>query len=111
MNSEVICSIVALVASICCALITSINTRNNTEHARVQEEQRKKEKLRSEESRLLLAMISANMSLTVAIAHSIASDNVTDEVDNGLAAVEAADKKYQEFVQDIANNYMNRGYM
>ena len=92
---QIICAMIAAVAGILSAVVTTRNTRHNKDMEKLSE-------LRSVESRLMLDMIHANMKLSVGTAMAIKNGRANGELSDGLEAVRECDEKYSEFLQEIA---------
>lgn len=85
-------------------IVAVISKRIKTENDRFE----KRAELRSQESRLILDMIHANMKLSVGTAMAIKNGHCNGELQAGLEAVTDCNEKYNRFLQQIAIEELNK---
>ena len=106
--TEIICAVVAAAATILCAWIASKSSRAEKARKVDEEKAQKRADQRSKEARLQLAMIAANSKLTVGVAMALKHGHTNGEVEEGLAAVEAANSDYTKFLEDLALEHIKK---
>ena len=104
--TEIICAVVAAIATIICAWIAA--STNRLEKARKKDEEKSEQRSlqRSKEARLQLAMIAANSKLTVGVAMALKHGHTNGEVEEGLAAVQTANDEYARFLEEVALDHI-----
>ena len=106
---EIICAVVAAAATIICAWLASNSTKLSKEQQKRDEATEARAKQRAKEGRLQLAMIAANSELTIGVAMALKNGHANGEVEKGLEAVQAANKEYTKFLEEVALDHMNEG--
>jgi hypothetical protein len=71
------------------------------------EEQNKKDKQRSTETLLLMELTNANTDLTIGVAMALKNGHANGEIEEGLAAVQAAKQSYQRFHNEIVSEQLH----
>lgn len=104
---EVICAVVAALATIVCAYIAAKNTEAEKKRQKYDQKAEARAKERAREARLQLAMIAANSELTVGVAVALQQGHTNGEVEAGLEAVRSANQEYRKFLEEIAIDHMN----
>ena len=98
---EIICALVAGISTIICAAITTANMKKvKITGAKLEQ--------RTKETRLMLEMIRANSKLTMGTALAIKNNHANGELEDGLKAVEIAEKEYQKFIEEVAIKHLNK---
>ena len=95
---NIICALIAAVASIICAVCAEQGNRL----LKAQKKSEAHAKMRAEEARLQLEMIAANNELTVGVALALKHGHTNGEVDSGLKSAESARNKYTRFLEEVA---------
>ena len=95
---SIINSLITACTTILCAIVTNRNIKS--------EKQRKESKV--DESKLLSQMIDANNQLTVGVATALKNGKANGEVEQGLRAVNEANKNYRDFMETTAIEYIRR---
>lgn len=106
--TEIVCAVIAGIATVLCAWIAKTNAKTEKERKAADEKTAKLNEQRAKEARLQLSMIAANSKLTVGVAMALKNGHTNGEVEEGLAAVNAANTKYTEFLEEIAIEHMNK---
>ena len=104
--TEIICAVVAGVATIICAWIAAYASRMEKARKKDEEKSEQRSLQRSKEARLQLAMIAANSKLTVGVAMALKHGHTNGEVEEGLAAVETANNEYARFLEEVALDHI-----
>lgn len=104
--TEIICACIAASASILCAVLAHQNSQRNKAAADAEKRTELRSKQRAEESRLSLALMNANCSLTVGVALALKNNHCNGEVEQGLADVKKAQEEYIAFMENIAINHL-----
>lgn len=105
--AEVICAVVAALATIVCAYIAAKNTESEKKRQKYDQKAEERAKERAREARLQLAMIAANSELTVGVAVALQKGHTNGEVEAGLESVKSANQEYVKFLEEIAIDHMN----
>lgn len=93
----------AILPSIICGIFMAhYNKRQSKKDAAVE----KRAEERKQESLLALEMNMANAKLSYAVAMAVKRGKPNGEVEEGIAAYEAARKKYLQFLDNIAFNHL-----
>ena len=71
------------------------------ERKRLIEEQKEKDKQRATETLLLMELTNANTDLTIGVAMALKNGHANGEIEDGLAAVQAAKQSYQRFHNEL----------
>ena len=99
---ELIGVIVSAAATVACAILAYASNKQSRimkeDRARVE----KRAQRRLKESRLSLELMNANCVLTVGTALAVKRGHANGELDDGLAQVEAARRKYMDFLKEVA---------
>ncbi len=99
--TEIICTFITAAATIICAYMAAQGKkRADKEDARAEQ--------RSKEGRLQLQMLDANSKLTIGVAMALKHGHANGEVEEGLKAVEDAQKEYVEFLEGIALDHIKK---
>ena len=98
--TEIICAVVAAIATIICAWIASSNAKLEKARKRDEEKSEQRSQQRSKEARLQLAMIAANSKLTVGVAMALKHGHTNGEVEEGLEVVDS--------IQSVKTNKQDR---
>lgn len=106
--ASIICGAIAVIGTIICAIIASKSAKREKEIKDQNEKAEERSKQRAEEGRLMLAMISANIKLTVGVAMALKHGHANGEVEEGLKAVEEANTAYTKFLEDIAIDHLTK---
>lgn len=99
---EFIGTCVTAFATITCAIIAFTSNRQARVTKEEKERNEKRSKRRLIESRLSLELMNANCALTVGTALAVKRGHANGELDEGLKQVEAARKKYMDFLKEVA---------
>ena len=99
--TEIICAVISSFSAVMVALLSK---RIQTENSKIE----KRSELRSQESRLILDMIHANIKLSVGTAMAIKNGHCNGELNAGLEAVNSCNEKYNRFLQQIAIDELNK---
>lgn len=94
--------IVTALATVVCAYISYKSNQENKMLREDKEVAEKRIKRRIRESHLSLKLMNANCELTVGTALAVKRGKANGELEEGLAAVAAAQKEYKEFLEQIA---------
>ncbi len=92
---EIICAAIAAAATVICAYMAAQGKKRDARTEALAEQ-------RAKEGRLQLKMMDANTKLTVGVAMALKRGECNGEVEEGLAAVEAANKEYTQFLEGVA---------
>jgi len=103
---DIICAIVAAIATIICAVITAFSVRAERQRRETEANTETLNSQRAKEARLQLSMIDANSKLTVGVAMALKNGHANGEVEEGLRAVNTANAKYAEFLEEVALEHM-----
>ena len=106
---NVLCAAIAAVATIICAWIAAENKKAGERREKKDAEVDARAKQRAKEGRLQLQMIAANSELTIGVAMALKNGHANGEVEKGLEAVQAANKEYTKFLEEVALDHMNEG--
>lgn len=104
--TEIICSAIAGMATIVCGVLTYQSTKKNKEIAEANARSEKRAAQRAQESKLSLALMDANCSLTVGVALALKHNHCNGEVEAGLEAVRKAQADYLAFMESIAIEHL-----
>lgn len=102
----IICAIVSAASAIIVAIITSKSAKAQKAMAEQAAKSEAREAQREQQQILQLEMQHANTSLTVGVAMALKHGHCNGEVEAGLAAVKAADEKYQRYLEGIAVHHL-----
>lgn len=102
MQTEIICTAITAIATIVCAGVGAIVSRSTKEQKEYNDRVEKRAELRAQESTLNLKMLNANSQLTIGVAMALKRGHCNGEVEEGLKAVQDANKEYTEFLEKIA---------
>lgn len=106
--TKMICAVVTTAATFICVRIASKSSRDEKVRKIDEVKAQKRADQRSKEARLQLAMIAANSKLTVGVAMALKHGHTNGEVEEGLAAVEAANSDYTKFLEDLALEHIKK---
>lgn len=104
--TEVICACIAAASSVLCAVLAHQNSQRNKAAAESEKRSELQAKQRAEESRLSLALMNANCSLTVGVALALKNNHCNGEVEQGLIDVKKAQDDYIRFMENIAIDHL-----
>jgi len=99
--TEIICTFITAAATIICAYMAAQGKKRADKEDAIAEQ-------RVKEGRLQLAMIDANSKLTVGVAMALKHGHANGEVEDGLKAVEEAQREYVEFLEGIAIDHIKK---
>jgi hypothetical protein len=102
MDTTLAIAIMGSIQAVAVALISGPFARENKKRKSAHEHTEARAALRAEESRLSMKLISADMSLTLATAHSVKEGKVNGRMDAALAKAEEAQKEYYSFINEVA---------
>jgi len=105
---EVVSALIAAVATIVCAAIASYTAKAEKQRKEADVRAETLNAQRAKEARLQLSMIAANSKLTVGVAMALKNGHANGEVEEGLQAVNTANAKYTEFLEEVAIDHMNQ---
>jgi hypothetical protein len=105
---ETVLTIATITSPIVVALITgwySVKQSKVQKQIEVrQEEADRKAELRRKESLLSMKMASANTRLTIGVAMALKRGHANGEIEDGMKAVEDAEREYNNFLKSVAIN-------
>ena len=106
--TKMICAVVTTATAFICAWIASKSSWDEKVRKIDEVKAQKRADQRSKEAMLQLAMIAANLKLTVGVAMVLKHGHANGEVEEGLAAVEAANSDYTKFLEDLALEHIKK---
>lgn len=98
---EVICAIVAAIATI---VVAVIETRNRKQFKLTEERAEK----RAKESRLSMDLMYATCALSLTTAKKLANMHTNGDVEEAMDAAQAAQDAYQNFIKDETSKMVSR---
>lgn len=99
--TEIICTFITAAATIICAYMAAQGKKRADKEDAIAEQ-------RAKEGRLQLKMMDANSKLTVGVAMALKHGHANGEVEEGLKAVEDAQREYIEFMEGIAIDHIKK---
>ena len=106
MDASLVTAIISTAGLIIVAIITGVISYKTAKLSKKfdqdKEEEDRRAKQRKEEALLSLKMMKANSQLTIGIAMALKHGKANGEVEEGLEAVDKANKEYEEFLNKIA---------
>ena len=101
MTSEVICALIAAVATVVAALAEH-RSRQSAKRSEIRAARREKE------SRLAMDLMYANCSLSLTTAKKLAGMHTNGDVEEAMEAARAAPEAYQDFARDEAAHQFSK---
>ena len=105
---DIVCAAIAAVATIMCAVVSADSKKRDKAFAEQRSKEDDRARQRAKEASLQLAMINANSELTVGVAWALKRGKCNGEVEQGLAAVKAAQAEYTKFLEGIAIDHITK---
>jgi hypothetical protein len=93
--TEIICAIIAALATI---VVAVLEVRNRRERGKAEE----RYAIRSEESRLSMELMSAQCKLSLVTAKAVLNMKTNGDVEEAFEAVKEAQTKYDEYIRKLA---------
>ena len=101
MNTEVICALIAAVATVVAAM-AECRSRQSAKCSEIRAARREKE------SRLAMDLMYANCSLSLTTAKKLAGLHTNGDVEEAMEAARAAQEAYQDFARDEAAHQFSK---
>lgn len=102
METEILCTAITAIATIVCSALGVIVNKRSKEQAEYEKKADARAEARAKEGKLNLKMLNANSQLTIGVAMALKNGHCNGEVEQGLKAVQEAQKEYTEFLEELA---------
>lgn len=100
--ATIICTAITGIATIVCAYMGIISTKNEKAQVKRDAMVDKRAEQRAKEGKLQLKMLNANTKLCCGLAMAMKHGKCNGEVEDGLKAVASAEEEYRKFLEEIA---------